>query len=207
MKYPDRLIPRSHFKRIVTDLVDYFLCRVVIDKALLTPQNGVYSDELLCLDNKELFDYSTNLLGEFMPEDNRIVLIGENKKHFYSYWDFVEEINIPVFGQDFEVDEKRVCFFFPIASLHQKICLPLPSPPKNSGETITANVMHTPTRSNFWHFSVCWKDQKGEFEKYKGSAWQKRICSTMKAYLQEHILVKLPNHFPPPESAYVNNSC
>lgn len=207
MQYPDRLIPRLRFKRIQTDLSAYFLCRAVSDKALLTPNSGIYSDEMLCSENKELFDYSTNLLGVFLPEDSRIVLIGEDKKQFYSYWDFVEEVNVPVFGKDFEVAENRVCFFLPIASLHQKICLPLPNPPKNQGDTITANVIHTPTRSNYWHFSVCWKDQKGEFEKYKGSTWQKRICSTMKAYLQEHILVKTPIHFPLPESAYVNNSC
>jgi len=195
-----------HFKRIEADLSAYFLCRTINDSRLVALVNGMYSDEMLCAENKELFDYSTNLLGVFLPQDSKIVLIGDNRKHFYAYWDFAEEVSIPVFGQDFEIDEHRDCFFFPVSSLHQKIRVPFQRPPKDSDEILTAHVVHTPTRSNYWHFSVCWKDEKGDFEKYKGSAWQKRISSTMLAYLQEHILLETPNYLPLSASVYVNDS-
>lgn len=202
MQYPGRLIPRLCFKHIQTDLSAYFLCRAVSDKALLTPVNGMFSEEMICSVNKELFDYSTNLLGVFLPEDTKIVLIGDDKKLFYSYWDFEEEVTIPVFGKDFEVAENRICFFFPIASLHQKICIPMPSTPNSQGDKLTANVIHTPTRSNYWHFSIRWEDQNGEFKKYTGSAWQKRICATMMASLQEFIVINMPDSTPIPENIY-----
>lgn len=180
MQYPDRLIPRTYFKQIEADLSSYFLCRVVNSENFHIRENGLYPDEVLCSENKELFDYSTNLLGHFLPEDNQIALIGDNKRYFYAYWDFAEEVDRPVFQQDFEVDSSRRFFLLPIASIHQKICLPMPNPPKNPDETLTAYVVHTPTRSNFWHFSVCWADKNFKFEKYKSSDWQKRICSTMR---------------------------
>lgn len=167
-----------------------------------------YPDEVLCTEDKELFDYSTNLLGIFLPEDNQIILIGEDKKYFYDYWDFEEEVKLPIFEQDFDINNERTCFFVPIGYLHQKIQLPLPCPPKNPGEVLIAYVAHTPTRSNFWHFSVRWKNEQSDapFERYKGSAWQKRLCSTMKAALQEHIIVKTPAFAPLPIDVYMNNS-
>jgi hypothetical protein len=167
----------------------------------------LYPDEILCSENRELFDYSTNLLGHFLPEDNHITLIGDNKKYFYAYWNFTEEVILPVFQQDFEFDSNRRFFFLPIRRIHQKIRLPMPSPPKKVDETLTAHVIHTPTRSNFWHFSICWADKNGKFEKYKGSDWQKRICSTMRHTLQELIMFDLTNEVTSlPESHYVKGS-
>ena len=203
MEYPDRLIPLSHFKQIgVADLSICFLCRVVHDERFIIQQNGMYPDEMLYKDKKELFDYSTNLLGIFLPDDHKIALIGDNKKYFYAYWDFEEAVNIPVFEQDFEIDGSRACFFFPISALHQKTSIPLPSPPKDQDEVLTPHIVHTPTRSNYWHFSIRWKG-KDDFETYKGSAWQKRISSTMRAFLQESIILGIPDLSPIPESTYI----
>lgn len=207
MQYPDKLIPRTYFKQIESNLSSYFLCRVVNSENLLAKENGLYPDETLCSKDKDLFDYSTNLLGHFLPEDNQIILIGDNNKYFYDYWDFVEEVIVPVFQQDFAIDSNRRFFLLPIAEIHRKVCLPMPNPPKKPDETLTAYVVHTPTRSNFWHFSVKWMDKNGKFEKYKGSDWQKRICSTMRHTLQELINPQLPDEVTLlPEGHYVKGS-
>ncbi|MCF8244778.1 MAG: hypothetical protein K9J37_09880 [Saprospiraceae bacterium] len=197
MQYPDRLIPRINFKRIETDLSAYVLCRVVNSPRLLEKVNGIYPEETLCENDKDLFDYSTNLLGHFLPEDNQIELIGENKKYFYSYWDFEEEVGLPVYQQDFEIATERSFFTLPIVEIHQKLSVPLLDHPKRYSETITSNVVHTPTRSNFWHFSICWKGADG-YEKYKkDSAWQKRIYATMRHYLQDCICTNTPEKLEP----------
>lgn len=202
MQYPDRLIPQIYFKQIQEDLSAFFLCRAVNSKNLLEKINGLYRHEVLCENHKEFFDYSTNLLGHFLPEDTNLVLTGDNKKYFYTYWNFIDEVLIPLYQQDFEVDHDRCFFLLPIARIHRKICLPMPSPPKKPDETLTATVMHTPNHSNFWHFSIRWVDKNGQEDKYKSAEWRNRMASTMRHTLQELInseapmeLKQLPNHY------------
>jgi hypothetical protein len=192
MQYPDRLIPLGHFKPIDTDLSGFFLCRMVASNELLTKVNDVFPLETLCANDKELFDYSTNLPGHFLLEDNKIRLIGENKKYFYEYWDFSECVNLPIFQQDFDIDQNRTHFFLPISRIHKRICIPCPTPPKKDGETLTAVVIHTPTRSNFWHFSIRWLDNNDNVDVYKSADWRKRMSSTMRHVLQELIDISTP---------------
>jgi len=198
MQYPDRLIPRTNFKRIETDLSVHVICRVVKSPLLLKKVNGLYPEETLCENDKDLFDYSTNLLGYFLPEDSQIKLIGDNNKYFYSYWDFEEEVEVPKYQQDFALDTEVGFFTLPIVEIHQKLSVPLLDHPKRNRETIISHVVHTPTRSNFWHFSICWKGVDGNYEKYKkDSFWQKRAIATMRAFLQECICTEITNGIEP----------
>jgi hypothetical protein len=120
MQYPISLIPNINFKKIEDNLLDFYICRGVEDSKLLKKDNGFYPDDLFCKENKELFDYSTNLLSVFTLEDNKIVLIGENKSYFYGYWDFIETVELPIFKENFDINHNRTCFFLPISSIHQK---------------------------------------------------------------------------------------
>lgn len=197
MHYPDRLIPHTSFKLIQADLSGYLLCRVVSAKSLLEKVNDLFLKEVLCENDKELFDYSTNLLGCFLPNDNQIILIGDDKKYFYAYWDFIEDVSRPVYQRDFEIDSNRTFFLLPIGDIHRKISIPCPSPPKKSDDVLIAHVIHSPTRSNFWHFSIRWMDKSGQEDKYKSASWQKRMSSTMRHSLQQLIRLDLPDDIVP----------
>ncbi len=71
------------------------------------PINGTLNEGILCDDPQDFFDYSTNLHGHFKLEHNFITLIGERKKYFGSYWDFKERVDVPVFKQDFIIDNLK----------------------------------------------------------------------------------------------------
>lgn len=194
MNYPEALIPRLHFKRIETDLSEYWLCRTTPNLDLLQPNSGRLKEIVLFQDNnwEELYDYSTNLPGYFRLTDNFITLQGEERKYFRSYWDFLEAVRIPVFEQDFTVDESKGIFFLPIAAIHRKIQFPLKRPPKLSDDILTAIVVHTPTRSNFWHFSICWEDTQQKIIKPSDSKWKEDCIATMRALLMELIETDVP---------------
>ena len=70
-------------------------------------------------------------------------------------------------------------------------------------ETATAIVVHTPTNSNFWHFSIKWKDEKGYIS--TGSAtWKNNIIATVRAMLTELIQLVYPGQVIP-EHFYKQN--
>ena len=192
MPYPEALLPHTHFKRILSDLSGHSVCRTVAKKEMLEDSNAI-SENLLYESPLELFDYSTNLLGHFRLNDNYITLIGERKKYFRSEWDFAEEVDIPVDHEDFIIDETKGFFFLPIVRIHQKVQIPFKRPLKDVSDSVTAVVVHTPSRSNFWHFSIRWVDKDGSVVKPSNAAWKNQISATMRAALLELIELNVPN--------------
>jgi len=194
MNYPEALIPRLHFKRIEIDLSEYWLCRTTPNLDLLKRNNGRFKEEALYQNDnwEELYDYSTNLPGYFRLTDNFLTLQGDGRKYFRSYWDFQEEVRIPVFEEDFTIDESKGIFFLPIVDIHRKIQFPFKHPPKLIDDILTAIVVHTPTRSNFWHFSICWEDAQQNIINPSSSRWKEDCIATMRAFLMELIETKAP---------------
>jgi len=187
MNYPVRLLSQPIFKEITEDLSHYFLCRKVLDKSLLSNDPSIIDEGILGLDSaSQCFDYSTNLPGIFELKDNLIELSGENKKYYMAYWDWVSKINEPLFEQDFLINENIGWFFLPISEI-SNIAIPFSrnnfTPPD---ETAKAIVMHTPTNSNFWHFSIRWNDGK-RFINANDSKWKNNIIATVRALLSEII--------------------
>jgi len=187
--YPEILIPLLHYKKIdEADLSEKCVCRTTINSDWKQVQeNHLISEDVLYQEWSELFDYSTNLPGHFLLAHNYIELIGDNKKSFYSYWDWENEGRAPKYEIDYVENKSRSCFFLDFSKIHKQVKFPFSRPPKNQSDTLTAEIIHTPTFSNFWHFSIRWKDTNGEYIKASDSKWKAGIAGSMRALLLEYI--------------------
>ncbi|HYM95463.1 MAG TPA: hypothetical protein VET23_15095 [Chitinophagaceae bacterium] len=192
MTYPAQLLPHLIFKKITADLSGYFICRKVLNKALLQePLPPILPEELLGIETaSDCFDYSINLPGIFELQHNLIEMIGEQKKYFIKYWDEVSEVTVPIYEQDFNINENIGWFFLHIERVNG-ITIPfnrkLDAPPN---EIATAIVSHTPTNSNFWHFSIRWKDENHALISTTNSKWKNNIIATVRALLSELIIIE-----------------
>lgn len=200
MEYPTILLPQPSFKRIEAYLEMGWICRTTTlfptDLSDLIPEQVFYQKW------EELYDYSTNLLGHFELDHNFISLCGEDKKYFQTYWDFAEEVRKPTLENDFVIEQSKQIFFLPIGLIHQKIRIPFKRPPKNNPDELIAIVVHTPTRSNFWHFSIQWVDTQQTIVKPSDSRWKEERIATMRAILTEMITWEAPECAPIDTSYY-----
>lgn len=193
MQYPHILLPRTHFKRIEEDLSEHYLCRTTPTRNFLNAA-GLIKDEELFRDELDFLDYSTNHLGQFQIDFNFLSLCGDNKRYFRSYWNFSDSVNCPEYLRDFEVDNSKGVFFFKIGEIHRKIQFPLIKNSKGKNDTFTAIVKHTPTNSNFWHFSIAWIDATGNEVNPKGSStWKYPLIASIRASLLNKFLTDHPN--------------
>lgn len=191
MQYPNQLLPQLNFTKITSILNGYFVCRKVPDKKKLEQSISIAPEELLGIEVAgDCFDYSTSLTGIFELAHNAIELTGERKKYFRTYWDENSAVDIPEFEKDFILKEETGWFFLQIDRING-ITIPFNRKgtiPEN--ETATAIVVHTPTNSNFWHFSLKWKDDKG-FISTNDSKWKNNIIATVRALLCELIILEI----------------
>ncbi len=192
MTYPEQLLPQLIFKKITDDLTGHFICRKVLDKTFLEkPQPIVFEELLGIVKASDCFDYSTNLPGVFELEHNKIDFDGDKKAYFRAYWDEVSEVEIPVFEKDFVINQNVGWFFLQIDKING-LTIPFNRKADNlSIETATAVVLHTPNNSNFWHFSIRWKDAN-DYININKSAWKHNIIATVRALLSELILLTYP---------------
>lgn len=194
MKYPEALLPNIAFKEINSSIPEYFICRTTPSKGFKNSSNKI-PDEELYKEPKELFDFSTNLIGHFELDHNYIELCGDKKKDFYALWDFIEKVKVPEFKTDFLINASRGYFFLKIGDIHGVIKCPY-NKPKNILGDATAFIIHTPTRSNFWHFSIKWKDHEGKFINENMSNWKYLLINTIKAALNELSIEEPPKTQP-----------
>jgi hypothetical protein len=154
MKYPTILLPKRNFKIIDEDLSDRFLLRKVQESLMPKDPDAIPPGEAIGLNTaSDCFDYSTNLLGQYNIEHNKIAIIGERKKYFRTYW-VSGDVDEPIFEQDFNDNDEISCIYLPINLIHGKIKHPFNRKSGGTQEIAEAVVMHTPTNSNFWHFSI-----------------------------------------------------
>lgn len=191
MKYPEVLLPRQNFKLIDSEIPDYIICRITSTKDIIKSKTGKLKDEVLSTSDHDFFDYSTNLLGHFLLDHNYLTLTGLNKKYFYTYWNFNEAVTTPKFNDDFFIENSKGYFFIQIGSIHNSIKCPY-SKPKNIEGEVTAIILHTPTNSNYWHFSIKWRDKDGSYISPNLTQWKYQIINTMRAALIEQSLLELP---------------
>ena len=153
MNYPARLLPQSNYKKIKwsDDLHSLFLLRHTPTQDLLDDTNKL-KEEYITKQTDHLRDLSTNLLGEFSIEDNRIEVINK-EKDFFCEWHEGDDASEPVYIEDFVINESRGCFYWNIGDI---ILLRFSHTDNidNNKYQLNFKVLHTPVKCNFWHFSI-----------------------------------------------------
>jgi RecA-family ATPase len=153
MNYPAKLLPQSDYKKIEwsNDLCPLFLLRYTPTQDLLDDTDKL-KEEYIAKQTDHLRDLSTNLLGEFSIEDNKIEVI-EKGKDFFCVWNEGEDASEPIYPVDFVINENRGCFYWNIGEV---ILLEFSHTDNidNNDYQLNFKVLHTPVKCNFWHFSI-----------------------------------------------------
>jgi hypothetical protein len=193
MNYPTGLLPQSNYKKIEwsNDLCPLFLLRHTPAQDLLDDTNKL-KEKYIAKQTDHLRDLSTNLLGEFSIEDNKVEVI-EKEKDFFCEWNEGDDASEPVYNIDFVINENRGCFYWNIGEVillefshtdHIEKC----------DYQLNFKILHTPVKCNFWHFSIrVFSENQKEIstltvrKNLKKDLWRKA-----KEQLREHAITKTP---------------
>ncbi len=151
MEYPTKLLPKNIYKSITTGLEDKCLIRhFVFDE-----NQGVF-DELGFLKEyiiakggeKQLPDLSTSLYGIFTEDDINFNVVNTQLNE---YCEPNHNSTSPIYLEDFNIAENRRFWSILIENIDNKVV-------EYDGVDFKATcyIAHTPTKSNFWHFSIMW---------------------------------------------------
>lgn len=203
MQYPERLLPKPHFCLIRSDLTatDHCLARHTPTGDIIDPADGKIWASCVAPQTDHLHDLSTNLLGTFTIEDIAIEYIGpkEQKSAFTDLWQPGQTVTAPVFGQDFQLQPQRGFFVLRIADIAGK------SVSYNvggqDGFTAVCQVLHTPIRANFWHFSIRWFNTDGDVLTQHGS-WKRRLLTACRSLVRQFATTAAPSYSALPTEWY-----
>ncbi|AQG81017.1 hypothetical protein [Spirosoma montaniterrae] len=201
MSYPERLLPQPTYKQIDFDWVSsrsYYLVRHT-DSTDITTEEGRLKSDYVVLQTDHLRDYSTNLLGEFEPDD--VAWNWLKGTTCTQLWSGNCPGQMPTVGTDVEWVAGRGRFYLAIYQHHTF------SFPANGGtEQITCRVLHTPTNGNFWHCSLRWWWNSEDVATYgddrQAQKRRRQILSTAKTFITINALLTEPTYQAVPPEAY-----
>ena len=150
-------------------------------------------DEII-LQSDHLRDLSTNLLGEFLIEDNKIEITDKEKRNFYyECWNEGDNIRIPKYGDDFCINEDRGCCFWKIGTI-VSLQFSHINNIENKVYNLVFNVTHTPVKCNFWHFSIKVFNNNNEISTLDiGAGLKRQLWKKAKEQLVECATIETPN--------------
>ncbi|MEZ4960434.1 MAG: hypothetical protein R2830_11505 [Saprospiraceae bacterium] len=202
MQYPHHLLPKQNYKIIPYEpwMNTYHLLRHTQNKELRDPETGLLKLDYIVLQTDHLRDLSTNLLGTFTPED---CFWSIKKEPFQDYfgvlWEIGEEVKTPD-EADCDYLDHRGAFYLKIEDCAGNQV-------KSGGQdeiTVICDVLHTPVRCNFWHFSLRWKDEHGEyFNDLKPKRIRNFFRSWVRKFIQDRAIFETPEYVPVPVEKYV----
>jgi len=155
-QYSDYLFPKPHYQLIAFGnkygvQPNHFLARHTKNEDIKDDFGNLRSD-CVAFQTDYLHDYSTNLLGIFQLYDLQWkwlkgTVCGE-------LWNEGEVGLMPILERDVTLVIGREAFYLKTQDLHQQF-FDLPSPVESAAQ-VECRVLHTPTKGNFWHFSLRW---------------------------------------------------
>ncbi|WP_163444738.1 hypothetical protein [Flavobacterium columnare] len=190
---------------IEIDLSDYYLIRhfdykdnsIEIHNAF-----GQIEDKFLFEPTANFGDLSCSLLGVFTQNDIFVELTKEGKMDFADYCNGNFAVSIPEFLYHFNFiqgDEFRKFWTIKIGNINnvEKIF-----EEANTGiqRIIKCEVLHTPAKWNFWHLSIRWLFEDGEYyyQKRKRKAITdgniKRVAAAVRVLLKENAKDERPEY-------------
>ncbi|WP_264550007.1 hypothetical protein [Flavobacterium sp. N2820] len=151
MVYPVKLLPKTNYKNIETGLEDKCLIRhfVVDETQGVLDDLGFLKDYIIASGGeKQLPDLSTSLFGVFTENDIYFNVINS---HLIQYCVPNHNSTSPIYIQDFNIVNNRRFWSILVEKIDNVVV-------EYDGDEFKATcfISHTPTISNFWHFSIMW---------------------------------------------------
>ena len=211
MEYPSVILPHPDFKSITCDISNCFLLRIIFtgDRAKIFDEiTGKPHLEYICSPRSHIIDFSTSLLGVFLPEHIFIKLTEQGMEKYNNYCEPDTNVESPIYEEDFELDNDRLFWCFKVSDMHEKEFKFMGGKDGKEEVSITSLIRHTPMLWNFWHFSIHWLTQEGIVTR-KGEAGSKKIeqkvAHSAMVFLLENLTMDLPDYNVLPRECYCKN--
>ncbi|MBC7388708.1 MAG: hypothetical protein H7329_05830 [Opitutaceae bacterium] len=168
MIYPNELLPRPAWKYIDCDISNYYLIR----RTNSTDQSTYWDKETeslktdaVCSPREQIQDLSCNLLGIYQYQHILLQITEAGRgKDFENYCDPHFNATAPVYEEDFLLNQNRGFWMIAIAKIQNMEVTYTRNNNLDDIFTAVGYVKHTPTKSNFWHFSLRWRVGDNEVE-------------------------------------------
>lgn len=163
MTYPEILLPADNRKSIAVEVLeddDYYLVRYLDGgeyAQLIDPVTERVSPKKIYQSDQSK-DLSTFLAGHYEADHVKIVLVGEKSGFFGGYCGPDQTFEAPIHPIDFIINHERGCWNLRIADVSGKHIKVFDRSKRNNTVEYKAccKIEHSPTRCNFWHFSIRW---------------------------------------------------
>ncbi|MBO9561413.1 MAG: hypothetical protein J7621_01520 [Niastella sp.] len=210
MNYPQELLPQTDYKLIDCNVENCFLLRLVddaIQEEMINPETGYIRVNLICSPRERIYDLSVILLGVYTQNHIPIELTREGKTKFGGYCEPNSTISDPpVYNDHFVLNKNKRFWVSKISSISN---IEVPYSRDNSNHTVRCYVKHTPTKWNFWHYSLRWESSEGNLddmdEKKRGKVLQ-RMANEARVMLSRMANVEYPQIEALPASCYQKKS-
>lgn len=191
MDYPERLLPVATYHKIRFTAAhnSCWLVRHTSDRDIWDEFGGLKHDAVTP-QTDHLRDFSTNILGEYQPDDVYFHIIKPSQPSLVydslmAEWEEGNVVAVPEWPQDFGYDAGRGRYFLNVGRFHEKEFLTYDD---STGVKPVCKVLHTPINANFWHCSLRWFyngiDTMG-WDKGPEKKQRRRILETAKSYIKE----------------------
>lgn len=205
MDYPIEILPNIDYKIIDCDLSNYFLIRhidISPEENILDPETNIIYKKYICPQSDHIEDLSTSLLGVFKRGYIHIAFTQEGSTKFFQYCEPNIIVDIPVYETDFFNKENRKFWCVLINNLNNKEFKYNVGPDEL---TAICSVIHTPTKWNYWHFSLKWSTTAGPLEGLedkKRKSIAKKIGHSAIVAICQFAIVEIPQHTNLDEQCY-----
>ncbi len=208
MDYPQEILPHPNYKFIDCDLSDHYLIRVIDT----SNQELFWDQETKSVILKYLFsgtdkidDLSMSLLDVYKTQHVFIELTDTGKEKFKDYCEPDEVVHTPQFPDDFISNPDKYYWCAPVNRLHK---VQFDYTRSNAPFTATCFVKHTPTKWNFWHFSLLWDTDLGPLDQLEEKTRKKvatRIGHSARVIITQFAIIHEPEHSALPQNCYCKN--
>ncbi len=183
MEYPDRLLPKPHYKFISWNdsLCNNYLIHYTEDKDIINPETGKLYIQHVVKQTDHLKNYSNSLLGIYIVDDIYWAIQDcPDKQYLIADWEINSKVRTPRIPEEYQRDESRGCFFLRIGDCNAETVEFEDSTYANP----VCHIVHTPTNANFWHVSVKWLFNGQDIESWSNGI-KRRMKTTAKAFIVE----------------------
>jgi hypothetical protein len=215
MKYPSEILPSIDRKHIDCDISEYFLIRSTstkIKSELVNEETGEVVQSAICSPREHIIDLSTSLWGIFNLQHNEVDLTREGKAIYAHYCEPDLSVQPPNYEEHFIFNDTKGCLVVLINSISNYSVEYYFGDSPEIKRTAICKVIHTPTKWNFWHYSIRWylPEHQNYLDELKDDKLRnkiiKRLSGEARAVLARNFAISVPESTEIKDSCYMKNT-
>jgi len=202
--YPNEILPQQGYKLFTCDINNYSLIRFSNTSIIVNELDEIEITSIITPKIRTQ-DLSTSLYGVFYEHYYKIEWTTAGKEKYMHYCKSDEAVDIPVQDEDYIINNKKFFWYLPVQNIHNK---EVTFKNRDLVETkAICQVIHTPMKWNYWHFSVRWKIDKlfwMDLDHGGKEKWSNRLAKSARGFLKYYVTIKAPDKEDVPDHCYKN---